>query len=201
MQAQSVQEANAKNNCFDLVSGILVVAICRDLTNLILNNNRLSLLDDKPPRANVQLVLDRFQLRALRLEPDLNDCVLLSARGRPSSLTQGELTCIAKPRRRGVPVTPNDLALVARHVHDAIVAEADEPAREAVPRDARHLEPHVLAVRVEAEVVGAVDERGLEGVRVVRDRLEAAAVGEEGDAEEVGRDGQGGVDLDLRGQL
>lgn len=98
------------------------------------------------------------------------------------------LTNTPEPRRRGILVAADDLALLAGHADDAVVAEAQQGAR-GVARRARHVEADVLPIAVAAEEVAAVDKGCAQRVWVGGFRDDGSRVGEEGDVEEVFGDG------------
>lgn len=112
---------------------------------------------------------------------------------------QRQLTGIPKTSRCRIAIAPDDLALIAGHGDDAGIAEAHQRAVVLVPGRTRDLEAHVLPVLVAPQVVAPVDEGGAHGERVAGLRGERAAVGQEGDVEEVVGDGERGVDVNLRG--
>ena len=82
---------------------------------------------------------------------------------------QGEestrLTSTPKSSRRRIAVAPNDPSLIARHAHDAVVAELEQRAG-VVARRADHIEPHVLPVWIAPQVVAPVDEGCVQRVAV-----------------------------------
>lgn len=108
-----------------------------------------------------------------------------------------KLTGIPKPRRRSITIPPNDLPLLSAHAHDARVGEAQQGARVVVARHALDVEADDAPVWVAPEEVAAVQKGGPQGGRVVGLRGEGSGAREEGDIEEVGGYGEGGVDEDL----
>ncbi len=89
------------------------------------------------------------------------------------------LTSIAEIRRHRVRVSTQHLAVGAFHADGAGVVEA-HPGAGLVLGQALHLEPHVVAIRVGLDEVGAVHEDGVQLNRVRGLRPDEARVRDEG---------------------
>lgn len=160
-----------------------------DLADLVLHHNWLALLEHEPPGPNVDLVLQLPQRLVPGLELCGSDCAtrlaqLLTHRAaRPTSIPE-----LRRRRPREILQHP---PRGSRDVDRACVVEADHRAGGPVAQRAGDLEARGVAVRVEAEEVGAVEEDGVDTERVVRLGDEGARVREEGGVELGGPVGEG----------
>lgn len=162
-------------------------ALHRHLADLVFNNHRLALLDNKAAGSHVDFVLQLLERRVSRLKVDLREGVALRC-------------------RRGIGGARQDLADLAGDLNQTRVAVVEEGiVRALLLQNGVDVEAQALAVDLGADKVGAVDELGvnLDGVARLRDEGAAVALVDGDDADVVeaalgGTDGCRGVDGDLQ---
>ena len=103
------------------------------LTDLVFDNNRLSSLQDEPPGADIDLVLQRLEawltslklgVRNYSLESETRATQYDEESNQNRSRRKRMLTDVSEVRCRRIAVTPEHLARWPSHIHNPCIPEA-----------------------------------------------------------------------------